>query len=189
MGHSGSTSAIRQNFTQKMAAQDFIWLATLGCACRHGSDLEEVCSVIDDVAGQLWSPVTDVVAACIEEMLRGATLAPLPNQPGFFVTTDTGRQVLSLLLAQPTGPLGCPLGQVGLRLKLAFMDLVPNSERRQTLIKTIVACQSEIRECERRCLICNSQGAYGQLWLRHEADRLRRDLSLLLEMNGEGPIS
>jgi hypothetical protein len=172
---------------RRMEARDFIWLAALGCGQRLPFDLEDLCLAIDDIAGQVWTPSVDVVAGCIEEMVRGGTLAPVGPAQDRFCTTEAGRQILALLLGQPCGQVGCPLGQVGLRMKLAFLDLAPNELRREHLDQIIAACRDALEECQRRCDICAAEGRFGQQWLRHEADRLRRDLGALLDMREDEP--
>jgi len=172
--------------TGNMQARDLIWLAALGLGSREAFDLEQLCAVIDDLAGRIWTPVVDVMSGCLEEMHRSGSLSF--NQGGF-TTTDHGRQILGLLLGQPSGPAGCPIGQVSLRLKLAFLDLAPPQERQCHLGPIIEACQGELAECRRRCELCAAHGPFGRQWLRHEAERLRRDLGLLLAMRDEAPVS
>ena len=129
----------------KMVAADFIWLAALGTAARGPVTIDDIRSAIDDIAGHLWSPAGDVVANCVDEMVRGGTLGPVAGMrdvPPAFATTATGRQMLSLPLAKPIGQPTCPLGRVGLALKLAFVDLVPAAERRHA-IRRVVATFAE----------------------------------------------
>jgi len=187
MGNMGWAS--RSKSARKMEARDFIWLAALGSGQREAFDLEQLSIVIDDIAGQLWTPSLEVIAGCLEEMLRGGALTQAPDKSDHYQTSNEGRQLLSLLMAQASGPVGCPLGQVGLRLKLAFLDLQAEGDRQPLLDSIIEACRNELGECERRCSICAAQGEFGQQWLRHEAERLRRDLGLLLSMQTEAPVS
>ena len=169
-----------------MQARDLIWLAALGVGAREAFDLDQLGAVIDDLAGRIWTPVGDVMAGCLEEMHRSGSLN---FDQGRYATTDQGRQILGLLLGQPSGPAGCPLGQVGLRLKLAFLDLVPPRERQDHLGPIIEACRGELAECRRRCELCATHGPFGRQWLRHETERLRRDLGLLLSMRDEPAVS
>lgn len=186
MGDMGWMS--RHGAQRRMEARDFIWMAALGCGQRLSFDLEQLCSAIDDIAGQLWTPSVDVVAGCVEEMVRGGTL--LAEGQDRFRTSDDGCQVLALLLGQTSGPVGCPLGQVGLRMKLAFLDLAPAELRRDHLEPLIESCREALDECLRRCDICAVDGHFGQQWLHHEADRLRRDLKMLLNLrNDEAQVS
>jgi hypothetical protein len=188
MGFIGTAPTVTS--TAKMGPKDFIWLAALGTAARGPASVGDVCLAIDDIAGHLWTPASDVVIGCIEEMLRGGTLRLASDREPLFATTDSGRQAISLLLSHPGAGSSCPLGQVGLRMKLAFIDLVPLAERRRHLSGAIRTCESEIGDCERRCQICSAQGAFGRLWLDHETDRLRHDLSLLQAMMSQcGPAA
>jgi len=169
-----------------MQARDLIWLAALGTGARQPFDLDQLGSVIDELAGRIWTPVIDVMASCLEEIHRSGSLT---LNESHFATTDQGQQILSMLLGQPAGPAGCPIGQVGLRLKLAFLDLAPPQERQDHLGLIIEACQDELAECRRRCELCAAHGPFGRQWLRHETERLRRDLGLLLSMRDEAPVS
>ena len=174
------------SISNNMQARDLIWLAALGIGARKPFDLEELCATIDDLVGRIWTPVVNVMAGCLEEIHRSGSLA---FDQGRFATTEQGQQILGLLLGQPAGPAGCPIGQVGLRFKLAFLDLASPQERQCHLGPIIEACQGELAECRRRCDLCAADGPFGKQWLRHEAERLRRDLGLLLAMRNEAPVS
>jgi DNA-binding PadR family transcriptional regulator len=166
----------------RMDPRDFIWLTALGTAARAPAEIEDIRTSIDEIAGQLWTPVDEVVVTCLEEMLRSGALRLVATDRGLMETTERGRDTLSLLLTFPLGHPGCQQSRVGHRLKMAFIDLVPPADRRYHLGCAMRACECEIAECERRGQICSTQGAFGRLWLDHEAERLRRDLSQLETM-------
>lgn len=172
--------------TTALQAKDLIWLAALGTGLRHPFDLQELSESIDDTAGRLWTPVLDVLSGCLEEMLRSQNLA---CQDGRFSTSPRGREMLGLLMTLPAGQPGCPLEQVALRMKLAFLDLMPEDDRQAYLGPIISACRNELEECQRRCALCRSQGPFGLHWLRHEADKLRRELQLLLSLQDQAAVS
>lgn len=168
-----------------LGPKDFIWLAALGTAARKAASIDEVCLAIDDIADQRWTPVSEVVANTIGEMLAGGALRPVPGSRESFQTTDAGHEILASMFARPSGRPGCLLGEVGFRLKLAFIDLAPQEARHLYLTHSIRAYEGEIAACEQRCRHCSIQGVFGRLWLDHETDRLRRDLSLLHSIAAE----
>ena len=169
-----------------LQARDLIWLAALGLGLREAFDLEKLSQAIDEAAGRIWTPVLDVMADCLEEMARAGLLG-LSDEG--FVTTAQGRQSMSMLMALPQGgPAGCPLGQVCLRLKMSFLDLIPLAERKQHLGPIIDACQGELSECRRRCALCSTQGSFARHWLRTEEEKLLRDLGLLLSLLGQAMV-
>lgn len=161
-----------------MRTKDLIWLTALGLGLRGGFDLERLSTAIDEAAGRLWAPVLDVLAGCLEEMARSGAIRL--SEEGF-VTTPQGRQIMSLLMIlPPNGPAGCPLNQVCLRLKMAFLDLIPADGRRSHLSSIIDACRGELDECRRRCSACS--GLFARHWMLHEEEKLTRDLTLLLSL-------
>lgn len=166
-----------------MGPKDLIRLAALGTAAREPATIDTIGLAIDDIADQLWSPVGDVIASTMEELLKDGALHPLPGH--LYETTESGHELLAVLFGRPVGRPGCLLGQVGFHLKLAFIDLAAPDVRHHTLTETIHAYESEIIACEKRCRHCSLRGAFGRLWQDHEAKRLRRDLSLLHTMAAE----
>ncbi|PKU25480.1 hypothetical protein [Telmatospirillum siberiense] len=175
--------------SQPLGPKEFIWIAALGIAARSPASIDDVCLVIDDVADQRWTPVSDVVASTIAEMLADGALRPSHRASETFETTDAGWEILAAMFARPSGRPGCLLGEVGFRLKLAFIDLAPMEARHLYLSDTIRAYEGEIEACEQRCRHCAIQGPFARKWLDHETDRLRSDLSLLHSMAAECGIS
>lgn len=172
--------------------KDFIWLAALGTAARQPSNIDEICLAIDDIADQRWTPVSDLVANTVADMLADGALRQAPRHADRFEITEMGQEILAAMFARPVGRPGCLLGEVGFRLKLAFIDLAPAEARHLYLADSIRAYEGEIAACEQRCRHCSVQGRFGRKWLDHETDRLRRDLSLLHTMAAEcgvGPSS
>lgn len=163
-----------------MEPKDFIWLAALGMAAREAVTVDDIWAVIDEIAAPLWTPASAVVESAVEDLLAEGALRL--SAPGMVEVTARGRRILSSLFGRPHARPGCPLGQVGLRLKLAFADLTSPEERQHYLALSIRAYEGEIAECERRCQPCSHQGSLGRQWLDHQADRLRRELSLLHSM-------
>jgi len=169
----------------RLGARDLIWMVVLGSAARLPVSLLDIRNGIDEIVGQLWVPNGEMVSESVDEMLRGEALEAVGPQGDHLRTTAAGRDLLSLLLAQPTGPAGCLLAQVGHRLKMAFLDLLEASDRRFHLASAIRACECEIAECERRGQLCAAHGGAGALWQSYEANRLRGDLAFLMHLSGE----
>lgn len=175
---------------QPLGPREFIWIAALGTAARKPTSIDDICLTIDDIADQRWTPVSDVIAGTVGDMLSDGALRPShPPHADTFVTTDVGHEMLAAMFARPSGRPGCLLGEVGLRLKLAFIDLAPIESRHLYLTSTIRAYEGEIAACEQRCQLCTIRGPFVRQWLDHETDRLRRDLSVLHSMAAECGVS
>lgn len=164
--------------TRRMEARDFICLAALGTARRGAATRDDVCMAIDDIAGHLWTPVVEVVVGCIEDLLQGGALAAY-GAGDRFITTGRGEEALSLLLALPIAHPACPLAQVALRLKLAFVDLVAPELRRRCMEQAAAAYQRALDGQARACGGCGAQGLFGRLWRDRDGERMERELATL----------
>lgn len=181
----GSQRLIRTGAAEQMGPRDFIQLAGLGTAARAPATFDDIRSAIDDIVGHLWTPVTEVVAGCVEDLMRNGCLQVLADHRSgerLLAVTASGQQYLGLLLARPTECPLCPSGQVGLRLKIAFIDLLPEAERRHHLENIACLYERELVEWSRRCASCPRQGGLGRMWLDIESDRLHREIKLLRRM-------
>lgn len=168
---------------REMGSRDFIWLAALGTVARGPATLDDICHAIDVITAGQWLPIGELVTASVEEMVRGGHLT-IPGQttPLCLGLGVRGRETLSLLLAQPIGRPASVFGQVGLRMKLAFLDLVEPDERRSHLDAMITAHADELTMRQSPCDRCPARGSFGELWRSHDMERLRRDLALLRSM-------
>ncbi len=170
---------------RQMDARDFIWLAILGTAARNDATLTDVADAIDAITSGQWMPVSDLIAASMDEMTRGGHLVICQSGPeDRYALTPCGRQILLFLLALPLGRPGSLVGQVGLKLKLAFLDLAGAEDRRQHLQAVIILYEDEVDIRLRLRAHSLADGGYGELWNTHDMERLRRDLALLRSMAG-----
>lgn len=168
---------------REMGARDFIWLAALGTVARGPATLDDICHAIDVITTGQWLPVGELVTASVDEMIRGGHLTvSSQTEPQSLGLGIRGRETLSLLLAQSIGRPASVFGQVGLRMKLAFLDLVEPGERRCHLDAMIVAHADELSLRQSPCDHCPARGSFGELWRSHDMERLRRDLALLRSM-------
>ena len=187
MGHMGQQLGQRDLTAlsrREMGARDFIWLAALGTAARGPAGLEDVCHAIDVITLGQWLPVGELVTASVDEMARGGHLCAVPGRDGCMQLTGRGRETLSLLLGQPIARPSSVFGQVGLRMKLAFLDLVDAGERRVHLDGLINLFEDELDRRQSGADRCAARGSFGDLWRSHDIDRLRRDIALLRSMAG-----
>ncbi|MBI5165560.1 MAG: hypothetical protein HY985_16860 [Magnetospirillum sp.] len=165
---------------RRMETRDVIWLAALGTAARRPARMDDVCRTIDSVAAGPWRPVPELVIGCVEEMIRGGHLEADAGRPDPELRLmDHGRGTLALLLGLATARPSSPLGQVALRLKLAFLDLVEAPERGCILDEAIATYKLEVSEFENRCRDCIADGCFGALWRAGDGERLRQELDLL----------
>lgn len=182
-----AASARRQveRIERQLEAKDMIWIAALGSACRFPVRSEEIRATILTVCGALWKPVDSLVVNAIEEMIRAGHLRQSrPEDESRFTTTSQGKDVLRYLLCVPAQRPGVLLGQAGHRLKLAFIDLLPFSERRRQLQSAVAAHETELAVRRAQCADCQLRGAYGRLWFEHDCERLTCDIALLRSMAG-----
>jgi hypothetical protein len=171
----GRIDSARSAFAaRRMEAADFIWIAALGTAARGPATTQDICAAIDDIAGHLWTPVFDVVIGCIAEMTRGGRLCRVAGDA--FVTTASGRNALGLLLAHPVNHPACPLAQVGLRFKLAFLDLAPAERRRDCVDQAVAAYETALAAGRDRP---RPTGAFDRLWRDNDDLRFTRELATL----------
>ncbi|MGE5515143.1 MAG: hypothetical protein ACM31D_04910 [Bacteroidota bacterium] len=169
---------------REMGTRDFIWLAALGTVARGPAGLDGICRAIDAITHGQWLPVGDLVTASVDEMVRGGHLQPMLDPERHLRLTARGRQTLSLLLAQPIARPTSVFGQVGLRLKLAFLDLAEEGERRQHFRMLIDLYQEELGRSQMPASGDVARGSYGELWRSHDIDRLHREIGLLRRLAG-----
>lgn len=183
MGFMGRTeSRIKNN---QMGARDFIWLACLGTAARAPAGLDDICRAMDVITLGQWLPVGELITASVDEMVRGGHMTATGEAGSWRVSlSGRGRETLSFLLAQPIARPASVFGQVGLRMKLAFLDLVDQGERRCHLDALICSYEDELALRQSPCEQCPSRGSFGELWRSHDLERLRRDVALLRSMAG-----
>ena len=168
-----------------LGAGDFIWLAALGSATRGATTAGAVCDCIETIAAGQWSPSPQLVCDCLDEMARAHHLRFFRRgHDDLFAITPQGRGILSMMLAQPMERPGTPLGEVGLRLKLAFLDLAEPEDRRLHLQEIIAIHEKELAARPSACTACHSPGCFGRLWSEHRTETLRREIELLRHMLG-----
>jgi len=164
-----------------LTAGEILSLAILGTAARGPTTLDLICLTIEAVAGHLYSPVTEVVAGQVERLRCAGALAPEGEQPGTpaLSLTPAGNGPLTRLLLRPAARPLSTLGQVGLRLQLAFLDLLAPRQRLAQLQDAVAACRDQIALHRRRWTNLGRPGPYAQAWVLHEARQLHETAALL----------
>lgn len=184
MSHFRAASFSFIGSSRPMGPGDFIWLAALGCASRAPTTAEAVCACIDTVAAGQWAPSAQLICDCLDEMARARHLNFFRDgHYDLFSATPQGRGILRMMLSLPIERPTTPQGQVGTRLKLAFLDLAEPEERRQHLADLIALHQGELDRRPQSCGQCAAPGCFGRMWSEHHTDTLRRDLALLERMH------
>ncbi|KIL99526.1 hypothetical protein CCC_04042 [Paramagnetospirillum magnetotacticum MS-1] len=154
-----------------MTARDYIWLAVLGAVERGPLSTDDAASAVGALAGSTWIPVSQLVFEAIDQMLEEGLLNPVERSTRLAITGE-GRRRLHDLVAQPlTAPLS-PFGQVGIRLKLAFLDLAPPVVRRRQIDAILRSCDCEIASRTASCAAWSLNGPLGRAWLDHQMDAL-----------------
>lgn len=189
MAMEGTTAALTVPRERSMQVRDVIWLATLGAAARHPGSIEATVAMIGDIAGPLWPTAEHAVAACVREMLNGGHLTDAAGFNQWRITSH-GLDCLERLMAVPLGGPRSVLGQVGLRLKLACLDLV-SPEARQRVLAGMIA--DHLRDLALARVESGRiwVGRHGRAWHRADIERLERDLvrlRILLAEDGDGDL-
>jgi hypothetical protein len=163
---------------QAMTARDYIWLAVLGAAGRSSLTMDEMVLAVGALTGPGWVSVSQLVFDAMDEMLEDGLLNPVERSTKLAITSD-GRQRLFDLIATPlAGPLS-PFGQVGVRLKMAFLDLASPATRRHQINAILRACDCEIAARTASCQAWGLNGPLGRVWLDHQVDALEEMAEIL----------
>ena len=161
-----------------MTAKDYIWLAVLGAAERCPLSIDRVGEAVSDLAGSQWTPVSQLVFDAVAEMQADGLLTTETN-PSILAVSAEGRRRLEGLLALPLASPITPFGQVGIRLKLAFLDLASPQTIRRQIAAILGACQCEIALRTSDCQAWRLNGPLGRAWLDHQVEMLEETSALL----------
>ncbi|OAN52898.1 hypothetical protein A6A04_15475 [Paramagnetospirillum marisnigri] len=167
--------------THPLAATDYVWLAALGAAERAPITAEDVAAAVDALAGPLWTPVYELVSDSMSHMIDQGCLTPAADL-GRYALTGAGRRRLVDLLSRPVQAPLSAFGQVGVRLKLAFADILPPILRRHQINAVIRAYECEMAARSARCKAWPLNGPLGRTWLDHHLDELEDGLALLRQL-------
>ncbi|ARJ65810.1 hypothetical protein WV31_09130 [Magnetospirillum sp. ME-1] len=161
-----------------MTARDYIWLAVLGAVERAPLSVDDAIQAVAALTGPAWAPVSQLIFDAMDDMLADGLLNPVERSTRLAITGD-GRRRLHDLIAQPlTAPLST-FGQVGIRLKLAFLDLVPPAVRRRQIDALLRSCDCELSTRTSTCPAWALNGALGRVWLDHQVDALEETAEVL----------
>ncbi|EME68878.1 hypothetical protein H261_16211 [Paramagnetospirillum caucaseum] len=163
---------------QAMTARDYIWLAVLGATERAPLSMDDAMQAVATLTGPAWAPVTQLVFDAIDEMLEDGLLNPVERSMRLAITGD-GRRRLHDLVAQPLASPLSTFGQVGIRLKLAFLDLAPPVVRRRQIDAILRSCDCEIASRTASCPAWALNGPLGRVWLDHQVDALEEMAEVL----------
>jgi DNA-binding PadR family transcriptional regulator len=166
---------------QVMTARDYIWLAVLGAVERAPLSMDDAVQAVGALAGQAWTPVQQLVFDAIDQMLEDGLLNPVERSMRLAITGE-GRRRLQDLLTQPLAAPLSSFGQVGIRLKLAFLDLAPPAMRHRQIDAILRSCDCEIASRTASCAAWSLNGILGRVWLDHQVDALEEMAEVLRRM-------
>lgn len=169
----------------EMDARDFVWLAALGLAARGPMPAHRVRRILDELAAGLFSPLSELPAKCLDAMLVGGHLAEVPDRTDGgqrLALTPSGHHTLVYLLGRSIARPSTPMGHVGMRLKLAFLDLLAAPDRRRVLETLVETCETELGGRDGMSIASPELGRFGRLWFEHETEGLRRDINQLRDL-------
>jgi hypothetical protein len=174
---------------QAMTARDYIWLAVLGAVERTPLTMDETVQAVCALAGPGWAPVSQLVFDAIDEMLDDGLLNPLERSLRVAITGEGRLRLLDIIAMPLAAPLSS-FGQVGIRLKLAFLDLASPAIRRSQINAILRACDCEIAARNASCQAWGLNGTLGRVWLDHQVDALEEMAEVLRRIaRAEGAIS
>jgi DNA-binding PadR family transcriptional regulator len=177
----GFVDASRARAFAAMTAKDYVRLALLGAAGRRSLPADDVAAVVHALCGPNWSPTAQMVLDGVDDLVAEGLLNAYARTETLEISAE-GRQALHRLLAAPIAAPMSPFGRIGLRLKLAFLDLAPAHQRRRQVENAIRACECEIAARASRCPGWELNGPYGQAFLDHQVDGLEDLAGLLRRM-------
>ncbi|MBI3445007.1 MAG: hypothetical protein HY055_06535, partial [Magnetospirillum sp.] len=140
--------------------------------------MDAAAQAVKSLAGPLWCPISELIFDAMDDMVAQGMLNVLGRSSRLAITGD-GRRHLLELVAMPLASPITAFGQVGLRLKLAFLDLAPPSVRRRQIGGIISACQCEIAARTTSCSAWQLNGADGRAWLDHQVEALEETVAVL----------
>lgn len=170
-----------QAYGARMTAKDYIHMALLGAAERGPLATDDAPGMVQALAGRNWVPSLQMILDGIDDLVADGLLNTV-NRAEVLALTAEGRQKLRRLLAQPLPAPVSAFGRVGLRLKLAFIDLATPEIRRRQLDAALRACECEIASRATRCPAWDLNGPFGRAWLDHQVDGLEELAGLLRRM-------
>lgn len=174
---------------QAMTARDYIWLAILGAVERSPLTMDETVQAVCALTGPGWAPVSQLIFDAADEMLEDALLNPVEHSSKIAITGEGKRRLLDLIAMPLAAPLST-FGQVGIRLKLAFLDLASPALRRSQINSILRACDCEIASRNASCRAWSLNGPLGRVWLDHQVDALEEMAEILRRLaRAEGAIS
>lgn len=112
----------------ELQGRDLIWMIVLGAAARSSVTVEDVCRIAVELGGPLWPANPSLVAACVDEMLRGGNLrvgSPRLGGATRIVTTAAGLETLAMLSLAEVPPPQSAIGQVARRVRDTFDEVLP----------------------------------------------------------------
>lgn len=159
-----------------MSGRDAIGLALLGAARRKPATQDELQEVLLLLAWPSWSPSSALIDEVCYDLVEGGYLkAALPPGLPRFDPSVKGFALFGALMLKRASPYLSPFGQTCIRLKLAFIDMLPE-QRRRTLLESIAQASERELILRRRQDRPDVAGWLGQSWMNSEADQIRRQL-------------
>jgi hypothetical protein len=185
MGYVDHPSALASH---QLTASDYVRLAILGCAVRCPIFPDDIVRSVESLAGPLWAPSGHLVLDAIEVMVGMGYLANGEGGLGLLIT-GPGRRALTGLLTQPVSSPLSAFGQVGIRLKMAFLDILPPILRRHQIAGLIHAYECDLATQTAGGESWPLNGVIGRNWLDHQMDMLEDGIALLRRLaRAEEPL-
>lgn len=161
---------------QGMSARDAIGLCVLGASRRKAGAQEDLTETVAYLSWPTWSPSPALIDQVHYDLVEGGYLRPaLPTGVPCFEPSVKGVALFGVLMLKRVAPVLSPFGQTCVRVKTAFIDLLPE-QRRRALLENIAKGYEREQILRRQQGRKDVAGWLGQSWMNSEADHIRRQL-------------
>lgn len=160
-----------------MTARDVIGLALLAAGRRKPATQDALSEAVLYLAWPSWTPSPALIDEVCYDLVEGGYLRTAGPPAGLprFEPSVKGVALFAALMLKRAQPHLSSFGLTSIRIKIAFIDLLPE-QRRRALLESIA------QGFERELILRGRQGRLdvagwlGQSWMNSEVDQIRRQL-------------
>jgi hypothetical protein len=164
-----------------LTPREAIRLCALGLLAGGAKPYDEVVFAVRHFVSRMTGPSLDLMGESIELLRYEGLVAGDDGKP--LAITDDGRAVLHDLLRANVRVGSGAMNDLVIALKIRFLHLLTEAERREQAETMIEACESELARIED--VNVDESGYLGD-WLAIETDRLKARISYLEHMLAAG---
>jgi hypothetical protein len=164
-----------------LTPREAIRLCALGLLASGPRPYDDLVFAVRHFVSRMTGPSLDLMGESIELLRYEGLIAGEDAKP--LVITDDGRTVLNELLRANVRAGTGAMNDLVIALKIRFLHLLPDAEKREQAEVMIEACESELARIED---VKVDESGYLFDWLRIETDRLNARIAYLKHMLAAG---